>query len=221
MARTLAEHPVRLAKVRAVTAEVTQSLRSDARDNRARILEAAGRAFATEGLDVPMREIARRAEVGPATVYRHFPTKDALFMAAFADQMTACSKIIEEGLAAADPWRGFRTAIERVMEVHARDRGFCHAFVSRFPNAPELAAERDRALRGMAKLVRRAKEAGALRPDVGLDDVVLVLMANEGIHTGSRRTRAAASRRFAALMIESFRAGPDPAPLPPAVRLPV
>lgn len=170
---------------------------------------------------MPIREIARRAEVGPATVYRHFPTKDDLFTAAFDDQMTVCSTVIEEGLAVADPWRAFRQVIEKLMDQHARDRGFSRAFVSRFPHAPGLANERARALQAMAKLVRRAKNAGAVRQDVGIDDVILVLMANEGIQTGPPETRAAASRRFAALMIESFRANPDPMPLPPGVRLPI
>lgn len=195
--------------------------RSDARENRTRILAAARLAFATDGLDVPIREIARRAEVGPATVYRHFPTKDDLFTAAFDDQMTVCSTVIEEGLAVADPWRAFRQVIEKLMDQHARDRGFSRAFVSRFPHAPGLANERARALQAMAKLVRRAKNAGAVRQDVGIDDVILVLMANEGIQTGPPETRAAASRRFAALMIESFRANPDPMPLPPGVQLPI
>ncbi|MBB6347975.1 hypothetical protein FHU36_004520 [Nonomuraea muscovyensis] len=54
-----------------------------------------------------------------------------------------------------------------------------------------------------------------------LEDVSLALMANEGLRTGSPRMRVAASRRFAALMIQSFRAGPVPVPLPPPVRLPL
>jgi len=202
-----------------MTVEVSQ--RSDARDNRARILAVARLAFATEGLDVPIREIARRAELGPATVYRHFPTKEALLAAAFEEPMARCSAIIEEGLAADDPWDGFRRTLEELQLLHARDRGFSRAFVTSLPPAAGFAAERDRALRAMAELVRRAKESGDLRPDVGIDDVVLALMANEGIRVGPPATRAAASRRLTALMLRSFRAHPTPDPLPPAVRLPV
>ena len=66
-----------------------------------------------------------------------------------------------------------------------------------------------------------AKEAGLLRPDFVLEDISLALMANEGIHAESPAMRVAASRRFAALMIQSFQANPGPAPLPPAVRLPL
>jgi AcrR family transcriptional regulator len=199
-----------------------QNLRSDARDNRVRILAVARAAFAGEGLDVPIREIARRAGVGPATVYRHFPTKEALFAAAFAEQMALCSAVVEEGLAASDPWRGFCLVIEKLMEMHALDRGFSRAFTSRLPRTADyFTADRDRTLRMLLDLVRRAKEAGGLRPDFVLEDIVLALMANEGIRAESPEMRVAASRRLAALMIQSFRANPVPAPLPPAVRLPL
>lgn len=204
-----------------MSAQAVEKLRSDARDNRGRILAAARLAFATEGLDVPIREIARRARVGPATVYRHFPTKEALFTDVFAEQMTMCSEVVDEGLAAADPWYGFRLVIERLMEMHARDRGFARAFISRLPEAAGFAAEGDRTLRLLLELVRRAKAAGDLRDDFVLEDISLALMANEGIRAGSPEMRVAASRRFAALMIQSFQAHPVPGALPPAVRLPL
>ena len=202
-----------------MTAQVRHQLRSDARDNRVRILAVARAAFAAEGLDVPIREIARRAGVGVATVYRHFPTKEELFAEAFAEPMALCSAVVEEGLAAADPWQGFCLVIEKLMEVHALDRGFSRAFTSPLPDY--FAADRDRTLRLLLRLIRHAREAGDLRPDFVLEDLILAMMANEGIRAGSPALRVAASRRFAALMIQSFRANPVPAPLPPAVRLPL
>lgn len=126
-----------------------------------------------------------------------------------------------EGLAADDPWRGFCLVIEKLMEMDALDRGFARAFSSRLPGVVDFTAEQDRALRLLLELVRRAKEAGSLRQDFVLEDVSLALMANEGLRAGSPRMRMAASRRFAALMIQSFRAGPVPVPLPPPVRLPL
>ncbi|WP_066953423.1 TetR/AcrR family transcriptional regulator [Streptomyces lushanensis] len=204
-----------------MTTEVVTKLRSDARDNRERILAVARAAFATRGLDVPIREIARRAEVGVATVYRHFRTKEALLTEAFAEQMASCSAIVEEGLSEGDPWSGFCLVIEHLMEVHALDRGFARAFTSQLPQAVDFTADRDRTLRLMLELVRRAKEAGSLREDFVLEDISLVLMANEGIRAESPKIRVAASRRFAALMIQSFQATPVPMPLPPAVRLPL
>ncbi|MET7418898.1 helix-turn-helix domain-containing protein [Dactylosporangium sp. NPDC005555] len=204
-----------------MTAQVGARLRSDARDNRGRILAVARLAFAADGLDVPIREIARRADVGVATVYRHFGTKETLLAEAFAEQLTTCSSIVAEGLAAADPWRGFSLVIERLMELHALDRGFARAFTSALPEAAGFAEDRDRTLRMLLELVRRAKAAGPLRPDFVLEDVSLALMANEGIRAETPQLRVAASRRFAALMLQSFQADPVASPLPPPVRLPL
>jgi AcrR family transcriptional regulator len=185
---------------------LSQTLRSDALNNRERILDAARSMFATEGLDVPMREVARRAGVGPATLYRHFPTKQALATEAFAEQMHTCQSIVEGGLADPDPWHGLCLVIEKLCELHARNRGFTAAFVAAFPHAMDLAAKRERALTSLAELTHRAKNSGHLRPDFVLDDLVLMLMANGGLHSTSTEARVAASGRFAALTIRAFRA---------------
>ena len=87
-----------------MTDRLPHTLRSDALDNRERILDAARAVFAADGLDVPMREIARRAGVGPATLYRRFPTKQTLATEAFTEQMHACHAIVQEGLADATSW---------------------------------------------------------------------------------------------------------------------
>ncbi|KAA0940385.1 TetR/AcrR family transcriptional regulator [Streptomyces apricus] len=204
-----------------MTNRLPHSLRADARDNRERILAVTRTVFAAEGLDVAMREIARRAEVGPATLYRHFPTKEALVTEVFTEQMATCTAIVDEGLADPAPWRGFCQVIAKVCELHAQDRGFTAAFVSAFPRAIDFAAARERALRKVAELARRAKEAGKLRPDFVLDDLIMVLMANGGIRTTSPAAAVAASRRFAALLVQSLQTEPVRPPLPPAVRLPL
>ena len=185
---------------------VSHLLRSDARDNRERILEAARAVFATEGLDVPMREIARRAGVGPATLYRRFPTKELLATEAFADQMRACYTIVDEGLADPDPWHGFARVIQRLCELHAHDRGFTAAFVSAFPHAVDFATDRAQTLASIAELIRRAQDAGQVRSDVVLDDVIIVLMANNGIQARTPAARIAASKRFATLALQGLRA---------------
>ena len=202
-----------------MTSRLPHTLRSDARDNRELILDAARGLFAAEGLNVPMREVARRAGVGPATLYRHFPTKQALVAEAFAEQMRACHSIVDEGLADPDPWHGFCLVIEKICALHARNRGFTTAFMSAYPDALDFAADREYALRSVERLARRAQDAGRLRPDFVLDDLILMLMANGGIRAASPGAAVTASRRFAALVIQAFQASPQASVLPPAARL--
>ena len=196
-----------------MTDPLTHTLRSDALDNRRRILDAAREVFAAEGLNVPIREIARRAAVGPATLYRHFPTKEVLAVEAFREQMHACHAIVDEGLADPDPWHGFCLVFERICDLHARDRGFTAAFMSAFPRAMDFAAERAYALTSITALARRAKEAGRLRADFVLEDLILMLMANNGIEATPLANRVQASRRFASLAIQAFQAAPSTEPL--------
>ena len=189
-----------------MTSHLSQTPRSDVLDNRERILAAARAVFAVDGMATPMREIARQAGVGPATLYRHFPTKQALAAEALQEQMHACEAVVAEGLADQDPWQGFRVVIEKLFELHARNRGLTAAFTSAFPHATDLAAVRERALTSLAELAGRAKDGGHLRPDFVLDDLVLVLVANGGLQARSENARVAASRRLAELAIRAFRA---------------
>lgn len=205
-----------------MTTHLSQTLRSDARDNRARILEAARVVFGEEGLSAPMREVARQAGVGPATLYRHFPAKQVLIAETFAEQRRACHAAVRDALADPDPWRGFQSLIERICELHAHSRGFADAFMTAFPDAMDFAADRQHALHAVGELARRAKETGRLRPGFVVDDMILMLMAHRGLHDTPRAARVMASRRFAAYVIEAFRAAPEtgaPTLLPPAPRL--
>ncbi|MFD8472212.1 TetR/AcrR family transcriptional regulator [Streptomyces globisporus] len=196
-----------------------EALRADARENRERILRAAREAYALHGIDVPISAIARRAGVGVATLYRRFPTRTSLITEAFTEQLTECAGALDEALEDPDPWRGFCTVVRKVCAMQAADRGFTHAFLARFPGDTAYAGELDRAEEGLALLVRRAKEAGALRPDFDVSDVVLALLANNGVAKGAGPESAAASRRLVGYLLESFRAGPATGPLPPPAEL--
>src|SRR5215210_4923332 len=92
-------------------------LRADAERNRERVLSAAREVFAEQGLDASTNEIARRAGVGVATLFRRFPTRDDLVGATFADKMRAYAAAIDDALADPDPWQGFRDFIERVCQM--------------------------------------------------------------------------------------------------------
>ena len=198
-------------------------LRSDAEENRQRVLDAARELFSERGLDVPMRLIARRAGVGPATLYRRFPTKQALVDEAFTDELRSCQTIVAEACADPDAWRGFSSFLIRIGELNARNQGFTDAFMSTFRDSVDIATHRQGMLRSLAALCRRAQQSGSMRHDVELDDIVLVLMAGRGISAVGSQARVAAARRFSALAIEAFRAHGTEAsiPLPPPARVAV
>ena len=195
-----------------MTSRLPHALRSDARDNRELIVDAARVVFAAEGLNVSIGEIARRAGVGPATVYRRFPTKEMLVTEALAGQMRACRAVVDEALADSDPWHGFCLVIQKTCELHARNGDLTKALMSAYPKAMDFATDREYALRSTARLARRAQDAGHLRRDFVLDDLILMLTAGRGIRAvraASPAAAVAASRRFAALTIQAFQASPD------------
>ncbi|WP_109639335.1 TetR family transcriptional regulator [Lentzea roselyniae] len=190
-------------------------MRADARENRARVLAVARELFAERGLEVPMAAIARHAGVGVATLYRRFPTKEALVMEAFTEQFALCQATIEEALADPDPWRGLRTVIEKVCLLQATDRGFTAAFVASFPDMHSEV--RDRTWLGFSALVQRAKDSGQLRADFSPHDLTLVLLANGGLAGVPVDVAVAASQRLVAYLLEAFRTGTNE--LPPPVPL--
>ncbi|MBC9711711.1 helix-turn-helix transcriptional regulator [Streptomyces sp. TRM66268-LWL] len=193
-------------------------MRADARRNRRRIVDAAREAYAQHGVDVPMATIARAAGVGVATLYRRFPTRDHLVREVFADQLDACTRAFTEALEDPDPWRGFCRVIEKICALQAAERGFTAAFLHAFPDtAADHAELRLQGERGFAALVRRAQQAGSLRPDFHPSDLVLVLVANSAL--GTTPDPAAASQRLVGLLLDSFRADAVRPPLPPPTGL--
>jgi AcrR family transcriptional regulator len=194
-------------------------LRADAEENRESLLDAARALFSERGLSVPMRAVARAAGVGPATLYRRFPTRQDLIAAAFDDELRACSEIVRQASADPDPWHGIGTFLVRIGELNARNQGFTDAFMSAFPDSIDFTAHRGGILRSLDSLMTRAQDAGAMRPEIVLDDLVLLLMAGRGLTAATPAARLAASRRFSALAIESLRAGGAEAAMPPPARV--
>lgn len=159
-------------------ATAERPVRADAARNRARVLDVAYQTFAAEGLSVPIDEIARRAGVGAGTVYRHFPTKDALFQAVIADRMY---HLIDEGralLTSEDPGQALFTFLRTmVLQWGAADRGMVEALagIGIDINDAVPQAEEDFLLM-LAELLRAAQQAGTARPDVGVAEVKTLLV---------------------------------------------
>jgi AcrR family transcriptional regulator len=162
-----------------------------------------------------MNEVARRADVGIATLYRRFPTRDSLITEVFAGKMVAYADAIERALADPDPWHGFCAYIERVCAMQAEDYGFTGVLTLTFPTARAFEAKRNQAYRRFGELIARAKETGRLRRDFSAEDLVLLLMANAGVIAATRDAAPDAWRRLVAYMIQGFAAS-DARPLPSA-----
>jgi AcrR family transcriptional regulator len=150
-----------------------RSIRSDARRNRERILEAARAAFAEQGPDAQIDDIARRAEVGVGTVYRHFPTKDALIAELIRLKLTALRDRARRKLAeGGDPGEAFRSFLREQAAVIAKDAAlqqmlWAETAEGMVPVAPLY----DEVNEAVGELIARAKESGAIRADLEVDDV--------------------------------------------------
>lgn len=149
--------------------------RADALRNRERIVTAAREMFVEFGPDVPFDEIARRADVGNATVYRNFPDRDALVREVVCSVLDRTSEEAERALAeAGDAFE----ALERFVHAAADERvgALCPMVSSTFDkHHPDLEAARERIDRLITKVMDRAKEAGQLRPDVGVGDLMIAV----------------------------------------------
>ena len=149
--------------------------RADALRNRERIVAAAREMFTEFGPDVPLDEIARRAGVGNATVYRNFPDRDALVREVVCSVMDRTSEAAEFALA--ETGDAFE-ALERFVHTAADERisALCPMIQTTFDqNHPDLEAARERVEQLVAELMDRAVRAGQLRPDVGVGDLMIVV----------------------------------------------
>jgi AcrR family transcriptional regulator len=149
-----------------------RGLRADARRNRARVLEVAAEVFATEGLSVPVQEIARRAGVGTGTVSRHFPTKEKLFAAILLSRMEQLTYQAETLAATEDPGTAFFTYFATLVRAGAENRGLAEALAGAGYNLEDLSEQAGSDVSAKLRdLLDRAQRAGAVRADVGYADV--------------------------------------------------
>jgi AcrR family transcriptional regulator len=159
------------------TVESSPALRADAARNRERIVAAAAEVFAERGLEASTAEIAARAGVGEATLFRRFPTKDDLVTAIIAEQLGDAAAVAASCLEEEDAWRGVERFLFEMAERAFQDHGVSGAIKERCMASPVLAAERGRVLDLTAQLVKRAQAAGALRKDVSGVDLMFLMAA--------------------------------------------
>jgi AcrR family transcriptional regulator len=156
-----------------VTSPTERPLRADARRNRARVLEVAREVFAAEGLAVPIDEIASRAGVGIGTVYRHFPTKEALFEAIVLQRIEVLTEEARAAAGAGDPTEEFFAFFTRMIEMGTVNKALIAGLVA--DRGAVIAASRE--LHDvLGNLLVRAQQAGGVRTDVSVADLKALMI---------------------------------------------
>lgn len=189
-------------------------LRSDAKRNRDALVTAARELFEERGLDAPLKDIAARAGVAIGTLYNRFPTRDDLIAAAVADRVEAGTAIAEQALELTDPWEAFTFLVERICALQAGDRILGELALRNPPSAAlERAREHGHAL--MRRIIVRAQEAGALRPDWTLEDIAFITWSHTSVVAATANVAPELWRRNLALILDGLRAkAAHPLPVP-------
>jgi AcrR family transcriptional regulator len=196
-----------------VSEVIDRPLRADARRNRERVLTAARAVFAEQGRDAQMDDVARRADVGVGTVYRHFPTKDALLTALSDEMFAVVAAHVRTLVDTEDPWEAFVEAMWFGGEKTAGDRAFTEIMAASSDLPPRLCPGQEDLIVTVGGLMERAKAQGRMRPDVVVDDIPL-LMCGVGSASGMAHPSPEAWRRHLAIILDGMRAEAASGPLP-------
>ena len=176
--------------------------RADAARNRAKILATAEAMFARDGLTVAVDDIARRAKVGVGTLYRHFPTKEALVAAIVIARIARIAEHAEQLAHAADPGAALFGLIEQMVAEGVVKRDFVDALGAHAVFAGAAAdAVRTRFRRALAKLLVRAQAAGAVRGDVTAPDIAALVRGVFASADDDPKARA----RYLGILIDGLR----------------
>jgi AcrR family transcriptional regulator len=181
------------------TQELPRPLRADARRNREAILAAARAVFAAAGRDAHLEDVARRAKVGVGTVYRHFPTKDALLEALAREQFELLTRWALEAEVEPDPWAAFQALMWRGAELQASDRALMEAVAAFKPSVAQQAEELHAST---GRLMQRAQEQGEMRADATGEDVQLMMCGLGSVMQMS----GDGWRRYLTVMLDGLRA---------------
>jgi len=182
---------------------VTKRLRADAVRNRAKVLDAARAAFAEHGAEAQIEDVARRAGVGVGTVYRHFPTKQALAEALIEERFDRTIAFVRELIdAEPDPWRAIERCFEYCAATQERDRAWA-AVLSLM--AGGTMGPREHQMRELLaleeQLIARAREAGVVREDLRAADMPALFCALASVvQAGGKNWR-----RYLELLLDGLR----------------
>src|ERR671924_2305473 len=162
---------------RPTTTLLDRPKRADARRNYEKVLAAAREAFAEGGESTALEEIARRAGVGIGTLYRHFPNRQALLEALYVEEVEEVCRSAAQLEAGGDPWEALNGWFDRVIAYLATKRALAHELLNYLDlDAPLFQVCRTSLFNAGEPLLRRAQEAGVVRPDVTIAEVMQMLV---------------------------------------------
>jgi AcrR family transcriptional regulator len=157
--------------------EIVRKPRADAVRNRERVLEAAKAVFSAGGPDASLEAVARRAGVGIGTLYRHFPTREALFEAVYRREVEQLGELAEQLKSEAVPVDALRRWLRSNVEFVATKKGMSAALALAAHGSSELYAYTfDRLTKAVGALLDRAVAAGEIRSDIGPEDLLRALV---------------------------------------------
>ena len=161
----------------AISNDTDRPQRADARRNRERILESARIVFAQSGAEAQIDDVARQAGVGVGTVYRHFPTKEALLSELVRQKFRVFADRAREALESdEEPFAAIERLMRRNAETAASDAGIQYAVANAGEQAwAQAQAEQDELLAVTAELIERARRAGTIRPDIEAVDIAMLM----------------------------------------------
>ncbi|MFI5906921.1 TetR/AcrR family transcriptional regulator [Dactylosporangium sp. NPDC051541] len=182
--------------------------RADARRNYERILAVASEAVAEKGADASLDDIAKKAGVGPGTLYRHFPTRQHLLDAVFHDRIVRlrdeAARLLDEE---ADPVAALATWLRAFIKHLQRYRGLSDALKAIYDHGDQLMIESRDLLRwSVGELLGRARAAGRVRPDIDASDL-LRLGHGAGMVCEPDAAGDARAERFVSLLVDGLTVG--------------
>ncbi len=180
-------------------------MRADAVKNRARILAASEEIFATEGVSVPIDRVAEKAGLGVGTIYRHFPTKEALFEAIVVARLDDLLETVKAQRDARDAGEALFSFLRTMAEQASAKRDLFDALGSAGIDIKSQCTETMDEIKGNVDLLRRrAVDAGAIRPDVSTEEIFGLVMGacQASAHTGMDK---AGSQRMVEIVCDGLR----------------
>jgi AcrR family transcriptional regulator len=193
-------------------------LRRDAERNRQRILDAAVVLFAERGLGVSLDEIARHAGVGVGTVYRRFPDKEQLIDALFEDRLGEILAAANDSFEMSDPWEALVSFIVGSMELQVKDRGLKELLLGTSTAHARIEQGRQQIQPVVEAILARAQDAGVVRDDIAVSDLMLLQHAIGEAADYTREAAPEAWRRLMAIALDGLRPDrrrPSAMPVPP------